>query len=163
MTDEELAGFGTIIQIHSASVSDDGNIIDIALTTTTNEFEGFVNWGQPFNVALMNENQIRLVRLSDNLSLQPIIKRYRTNTQLSLASGSVIVLGGLKEARAVNYEDKVPVLGDLPLVGRLFRSSGSKDDRKAIIYFAKVDVVDPTGRSVRTGEMVSAPGSSNTP
>lgn len=163
MTDEELAGFGTIIQIHSASVSDDGNIIDIALTTTTNEFEGFVNWGQPFNVALMNENQIRLVRLSDNLILQPIIKRYRTNTQLSLASGSVIVLGGLKEARAVNYEDKVPVLGDLPLVGRLFRSSGSKDDRKAIIYFAKVDVVDPTGRSVRTGEMVSAPGSSNTP
>lgn len=163
MTDEELAGFGTIIQIHSASVSEDGSIVDIALTTTTNEFEGFVNWGQPFNIALMNKSEIKLVRLSDNLILQPIIKRYRTNTQLSLASGSVIVLGGLKEARAVDYEDKVPVLGDLPLVGRFFRSSGSRDERKAIIYFAKVDVVDPTGRSIKTGEMVSAPGSNTNP
>lgn len=163
MTDEELAGFGTIIQIHSASVSQDGNVVDIALTTTTNEFEGFVNWGQPFNIALMNNTEIKLIRLSDNLILQPIIKRYRTNTQLSLASGSVIVLGGLKEARKVDYEDKVPVLGDLPMVGRFFRSSGERDERKAIIYFAKVDVVDPTGRSVKTGEMVSAPGSNSTP
>jgi len=58
----------------------------------------------------------------------------------------------LKEASVVRYEDKVPVLGDLPLVGRLFRSEGEQKKRKALIYFAKVDVVDPTGRDVATGE-----------
>ena len=47
------------------------------------------------------------------------------------------------------------MLGDLPLVGRLFRSEGEQKKRKALIYFAKVDVIDPTGRDVTTGERPS--------
>ena len=53
--------------------------------------------------------------------------------------------------RSVRYEDKLPVLGDLPMVGRLFRSEGEEKIRKAFLMFVKVDVVDPTGRNVGTG------------
>ena len=85
-----------------------------------------------------------------------MIKRYVENTKITLVPGTVMVMGGLKEAKQVKFEDKVPMLGDLPLVGRLFRSSGEQKIRKALIYFVKVDVVDPTGRDVRTGERPSS-------
>lgn len=158
MTEDEMAGIGTIIQVHNATISEDGSIVNLALTTTTNELEGFVNWGTPISVPMYTREEIVTMPITDNPILQPLIKRYRVNTQLSVASGSVIVMGGLKQARAVKYEDKVPVLGDLPFVGRLFRSSGAKTTRKALIYFAKVDVVDPTGRSVKTGDLIKSPG-----
>jgi general secretion pathway protein D len=63
----------------------------------------------------------------------------------------VLVIGGLKEAKTVKYEDKLPVLGDLPLVGRLFRSEGEEKVRKAFLMFVKADIVDPTGRNAETG------------
>ena len=152
MTDDEMNGFGTIIQVHNAEINADASAVTLSLTSTLNEFEGFVNWGQPIDVALWENNEVKMVRLTDNEILQPMIKRYRMNTKVTVASGSVLVLGGLKEARTVEYEDKVPVLGDLPLVGRLFRSQGKSRSRKAVLYFAKVDIVDPTGRDFQTGK-----------
>lgn len=155
MSDDELNGFGTIIQVHNAEINGDASAVTLSLTTTLNEFEGFVNWGQPIEAALWQRDDFQMVRLTDNQILQPMIKRYRINTKVTVASGSVLVLGGLKEARVIEYEDKVPVLGDLPLVGRLFRSEGSSRTRKAVLYFAKVDIVDPTGRDFQTGDKPS--------
>ncbi len=153
MSEDGIGGIGTILQVHNAEISENGRFVTLALTTTTNEFEGFVNWGTPIDSVLWSANEeIVKLRLSPNYILQPMIKRYVENTKLTVVPGTVIVMGGLKEASVVRYEDKVPVLGDLPLVGRLFRSEGEQKKRKALIYFAKVDVVDPTGRDVATGE-----------
>ena len=156
MTEDTIGGIGTILQIHSAEISENGRFITLAPTSTTNEFEGFINWGSPINGSLWSGNSsIQYFQLNPNYILQPMIKRYVENTKLTVVPGTVIVMGGLKEASVVRFEDKVPVLGDLPLVGRLFRSSGEQKKRKALIYFAKVDVVDPTGRDVATGERPS--------
>ncbi len=155
MTEEGIGGVGTIMQIHSAEVSEGGQHVTVALTTTVNEFEGFINWGSPINAVVWsadNEDNMVKLELSPNRILMPMIKRYRENTKVTVAPGTVLVLGGLKEAKMVRYEDKIPVLGDLPLVGRLFRSSGEEKVRKALLFFAKIDVVDPTGRDVKTGK-----------
>lgn len=157
MVDDAIGGFGTILQVHSAEISENGEHVTLALTTTTNEFEGFINWGSPINSAAIDgSGRIEYYQLSPNYILQPMIKRYVENTKITLVPGTVMVMGGLKEAKHVRFEDKVPVLGDLPLVGRLFRSEGEQKIRKALIYFVKVDVVDPTGRDVRTGERPSS-------
>ncbi len=154
MTEDTIGGIGTILQVHSAEISENGRFVTLALTTTTNEFEGFINWGTPINSAMWagNGGEITFFQLNPNYILQPMIKRYVENTKITVVPGSVIVMGGLKEASVVRFEDKVPVLGDLPFVGRLFRSEGEQKKRKALLYFAKVDVVDPTGRDVVTGE-----------
>jgi len=155
MTDEGVGGVGTIMQIHNAEISEGGQFVTISLTTTVNEFEGFINWGSPINAVVWsadNEDKMVKLELSPNRILMPMIKRYRENTKVTVTPGTVLVLGGLKEAKMVRYEDKIPVLGDLPLVGRLFRSSGEEKVRKALLFFAKVDVVDPTGRDVKTGK-----------
>lgn len=157
MVDDAIGGIGTILQVHSAEISESGEHVTLALTTTTNEFEGFINWGSPINSATWDgTGRVEYYQLTPNYILQPMIKRYVENTKITLVPGTVMVMGGLKEAKHVRFEDKVPVIGDLPLVGRLFRSEGEQKIRKALIYFVKVDVVDPTGRDVRTGERPSS-------
>ena len=78
------------------------------------------------------------------------------NTSVTVAPGSVLVMGGLQEAHKVKFEDKLPVLGDLPLIGRLFRSEGEEELRKAFLVFVRVDLVDPTGRDAVTRERPTA-------
>lgn len=153
VTEDSVGGVGSVVQVHSASVAPDGQHVTLALTVTLNEFEGFVNWGTPIYSYLMRaeDSHSTKVVLSENQILKPVFKRRMENTKLTVGSGSVVVIGGLKEMRSVRYEDKLPVLGDLPMVGRLFRSEGEEKIRKAFLMFVKVDVVDPTGRNVGTG------------
>ena len=156
MTEDGIGGVGTILQVHSAEISENGRYVTLALTTTVNDFEGFINWGSPiYSVAWSGDSDIQKIMLTPNHILQPMIKRYVENTKVTVVPGTVLVMGGLKEARKVRYEDKIPVLGDLPLVGRFFRSEGEEKVRKALVFFAKVDVIDPTGRDVNTGERPS--------
>ncbi len=168
MTEDGPGGVGTILQVHEAEVDESGRFVNLALTTTVTEFEGFINWGSPIQSALWTRGQaplgatelgdgrqVVMIELSPNYILKPVFKRHLTNTKLTVAPGTVLVFAGLKEAKKVRYEDKIPVLGDLPLVGRFFRSSGEENTRKVLLYFAKVDVVDPAGRDVNTGQRPS--------
>lgn len=154
MTEDSVGGVGSVVQVHEASVAPDGQHVTLALTVTINELEGFVNWGTPIHSYMMMDTSATATRLtlSENHILKPVFKRYMENTKLTVGSGSVVVIGGLKEMRTVRYEDKLPVLGDLPMVGRLFRSEGEEKIRKAFLMFVRVDVVDPTGRTIGTGE-----------
>lgn len=147
-TEESFDGIGTILQVHKAEPTPDGNSVRLAFTTVINEFEGFLDWGSPINVTMRSQKESQTVQLSENNIVQPIFKRYITNTNVNVADGGVLVLGGLREARIVRYQDKVPILGDLPLVGRFFRSEGEHKRRRALLFFAKVNIVDPTGRKI---------------
>ncbi len=170
MSEDGVGGIGTILQVHSAEMTEDGRFLNLAMTTTVTDFEGFVNWGSPIQTVLIKPQGIlgsvvnsftglnmdgsgaaRIV-LSPNYILKPIFKRHLVNNSITVAPGAVLVFAGLKDVKKIRYEDKVPVLGDLPLVGRFFRSEGEEDSRKVLLYFAKVDVVDPAGRDVRTGK-----------
>jgi general secretion pathway protein D len=54
-------------------------------------------------------------------------------------------------------EDKVPILGDLPFVGRLFKSNTKQTDTKNVIIFVTVEVVDPSGRRVSHAATAGTP------
>lgn len=158
MSEDGPGGLGPVLQVHHAEISPDGQDVTLSLTLNVNEFEGFLNWGSPIMAtSIRSQNTPKKdednkgVMLTPNQILQPIIKRYCENTKVTLRDGSVLVLGGLKQAKKVKFEDKVPVIGDLPLVGRLFRSEGEQNERKVMLILVKVDVVDPTGRGINSG------------
>ena len=158
MTEDTVGGIGTVVQVHSAEVLPDDSVT-IALTVTMNDFEGFINWGSPIESYQWIPGAtkgIQKITLSENQILKPVFKRRMENTKITVAPGSVLVMGGVQEARKVRFEDKLPVLGDLPLVGRLFRSEGEEESRKAFLLFARVDLVDPTGRDTTTGQRPTA-------
>jgi general secretion pathway protein D len=69
-------------------------------------------------------------------------------------------MGGLitEDLRKVN--DKIPVLGDIPLIGFLFRSQSERSIKKNLLIFVSAKLVDPAGKAIRsTVEASSKPAS----
>jgi general secretion pathway protein D len=123
--------------------------VDINVAPSFVEFDGFVNYGSPINSVVNGLTGANVVTLTENAILMPVFSSQRTNTQLTVADGSPIAIGGLMSDSIQNVEDKVPVLGDLPWVGRLFTSTAKQTASTAIVFLVRVELLDPTGRPYR--------------
>jgi general secretion pathway protein D len=76
----------------------------------------------------------------------PVFKRREVKTQVTIADGATMGMGGLINERIEKFEDKVPFLGSLPLVGRLFRSEGERAVKRNLMIFVTAKKVEPNGR-----------------
>ena len=124
--------------------------VDVTVNPTFTDFDGYVNYGSPINTtvqSVLGGSQVQTI--TDNAILMPVFSKQRANTQVTVADGSTIAIGGLMTSSIQNVEDKVPVLGDVPIVGRLFSSKASKPVTSAIVFLVHVELVDPTGRPYR--------------
>jgi general secretion pathway protein D len=86
--------------------------------------------------------------ITPNKILQPVFKSSKVSTSVKVWDGQTIVLGGLKQQEHNIVEDQVPILGDLPFVGRMFRTQTKQTNTKNIIIFVTVNVIDPSGQKV---------------
>jgi len=116
--------------------------IDVTLNPQIIDFDGFVNYGTPINTASGGQS----ILLTQNAILMPVFSAERLNTQLTVADGATIAIGGLMGESIQTVEDKVPVLGDIPIVGRLFTSKVRQPISTAVIFLVHVELLDPTGR-----------------
>ncbi len=151
-TEEQFNGIGATMAVHRAQLSPAGDSAVVDLTVVLNEFSGFVNWGSPILSAIANDDTIQSVPITENRILQPIFDRQMVNTSLELSTGDVVVFAALHEAKSIQFEDKVPIFGDIPYMGRLFRSSGSRTEKRVLLFFAQVSIIDPTGLDAQTGK-----------
>lgn len=126
------------------------------------DFEGFVNYGSPITAAVANDRQIEHVELTENRIDMPIFSRRYINSNPCVYDGHTIAIGGLIEDEVQKVEDKVPVFGDLPLVGRLFRSEAESHVRKNLMIFVTADVIDPFGKPLRQRQTGNAAGGAPT-
>ena len=126
------------------------NYVNITLNPSIVEFDGFVNFGSPISTTVNNAfGGFSRVTLTENQILMPVFSTKRAATHLTVADGATVVFGGLLSERIQKVEDKVPVLGDVPLLGRFFRSSSNLPVSTAIIFMVRVELMDPTGRRFR--------------
>jgi general secretion pathway protein D len=124
--------------------------VDITLEPSFSKFDGFVNYGSPIVTAVPNLlGGTDTQELTENAILMPVFSVQRSNTQLTIADGATVVFGGLMTDLIQKGEDKVPILGQLPMIGRLFSSSSSQPVTTAIIFMVQVELIDPTGRPYR--------------
>ncbi|MCX6865787.1 MAG: type II and III secretion system protein [Verrucomicrobia bacterium] len=94
--------------------------VDITLNPSLSDFDGFVNYGSPINSIVTSPlGGSRTEELTQNTILMPIFSVQRLSTQLSVTDGSTIALGGLMSERIQNVQDKVPIIGNIPVLGRL--------------------------------------------
>ncbi len=75
----------------------------------------------------------------------PIFDRREINTEITVYDGDTIVLGGVTSDVTDTIHDKIPVLGDLPLVGRLFQSRYSHAEKHNLLVFLTCKLVKPDG------------------
>jgi len=77
----------------------------------------------------------------------PYFRVREIKTQVAVADGSTVGLGGLIYDRLETYKDKVPVLGSIPLLGRLFRSEGEKSIKRNLMIFVSATQLNNNGQS----------------
>lgn len=119
--------------------------IDVALKPVMTDFDGFVNYGTPVNFVTNGTTTV----LAENPILMPVFSVKKVDTSLVIADGATVVVGGLLKESVTTFHDKTPILGNLPMVGRLFQNNGTKHISTAILFFVNVELVDPTGRPYR--------------
>jgi general secretion pathway protein D len=73
--------------------------------------------------------------ITPNVINQPIFSTRKVTTSVSVFDGQTVVLGGLMREDVQKVEDKVPLLGDIPLIGRLFRSSIDQHLKRNLVIF----------------------------
>ena len=82
---------------------------------------------------------------------QPFFKERSIDTHVSLYNGATIVMGGLITEERKSMEDKIPFLGDIPFVGRFFRSRSEWSNKRNLLIFVTARLVDPRGRQITLG------------
>jgi len=122
--------------------------VDVTLNPSFVEFDGFVNYGSPIRAAT-DVIGAGSVEITKNAILMPVFSAQKLATQLTVADGATIVIGGLMTESVKNVEDKVPVLGGLPVVGRMFSSKSRESVSTALIFLVNIELIDPTGRPYR--------------
>jgi len=117
------------------------------------DFDGFIDYGVPIRTRLQ-EGAAGSASATDPegtiLTLgtinQPVFDLRSMVTNLQVLDGQTAVLGGLIREDTQEINDKVPVLGDLPLLGRLFQSKVSERTKKNLLIFVTARLIRSNGK-----------------
>ena len=82
----------------------------------------------------------------------PSIQLIQMNTDVRVRDGQTVVLGGLLSETVNTLKDQVPMLGDLPLVGRFFRSESKATTKKNLLVFITPTLIDQAGNRLHSEE-----------
>lgn len=131
------------------TVLSDKYTIEMHMQPEVIEFEGFINYGSPINTVAIGGGGLALpqsVTLTENRIEQPVFSRRAVDTYVSIWDGQTVALGGLIREDVQKVEDKVPLLGDIPFVGRAFRSNVDQHIKRNLIIFVTARQIDPAGQ-----------------
>src|SRR5437773_5057435 len=147
--DWETRNTGVTLDVEPV-VGGDATTIDLNLVPQVVEFEGFINYGSPINaVGVQTVGAVLTtsvpIELTPNVINQPVFSTRKVTTSVSVYDGQTVVLGGLMREDVQKTEDKVPILGDIPLVGRAFRTNVEQHEKKNLVMFVTARIVTPAG------------------
>ncbi len=92
------------------------------------------------SVQLNIEQEVSNV-LGANGAVDVRFAKRQLNTSVMVNDGQMIVLGGLIDERAVESESKVPLLGDIPVLGYLFKSTNTEVQKRNLMVFIKPTII----------------------
>ncbi len=134
--------------------------IRVQVNPTIIQFDGFINYGTPISdpgdqtslpprpPGLISENVIRIPVFS---------RRSIERSTVEIRDGYTLVMGGLIQEKTDTLEEKFPILGDIPFVGRFFRSNAERSVKRNLLIFITVRIIRPNGDplNVLPGELAS--------
>jgi general secretion pathway protein D len=149
-------------------IGPDGYTIDLNLSPEVVDFDGFINYGSPIYAAAPQTTAATLAEtalnplsalnvssrfepqlLTTNTINQPVFSVRKITTNVSIWDGQTVALGGLISENVQQVNDKVPVLGDIPYAGVLFRSSVDQKIKTNLIVFVTARLMDAAGQPLR--------------
>lgn len=148
---------GVILNV-TPTVGPDGYTIDLVLVPEVSELVEWLQYGSTVSIprldaltGLFTGDQTFTFNIP-----QPVFSSRNVTTSIVIWDGQTVVMGGLIREDLVKVKDKVPFLGDIPLLGRLFRSEGEYSRKKNLLIFVTARLVDPSGKPINRGGPVEA-------
>ena len=144
--DWEEYDLGVVLKV-TPVVDVESNTIDLDLQPEITKFLGYDNYLVGINAYESGGNNVsQLFGNSEELiARMPYFEKRSIQTQVTISDGSTVVMGGLVDERTETFRDQVPFLGDIPYVGRFFRSEGSRNQKKNLVITVKATQVDDRG------------------
>ncbi|NBV52758.1 MAG: hypothetical protein EBR83_04400 [Verrucomicrobia bacterium] len=134
---------GVTLEVTPTVANDDS--IGLNLKPKVTEFEGFVEYGGT-SIAISGSTTVSV----PSGFFQPIFSTREVTTDVTVFDGATVVIGGLTREEVKTVDDKVPVLGSIPLIGAAFRSSGKTIQKKSLMVFVTANLVSAGGATLRS-------------
>jgi len=122
------------------TVEEDDYSISLDLNPRVTEFDGFVEYGGP-SVAISGSTTVNV----PSGFYQPIFSVRDISTKVTIWDGATLIMGGLTREEVKKVNDKVPVVGDIPVLGRLFKSKGESAQKRNLLIFVTANLLSPGG------------------
>jgi len=142
----------TVQQIETGPILDvvpvvlsDGYTINLTLIPSLTDFNGY---DTPPNIPNVTSglNVVQLPVVLPDFTVRQVV------TTVNVWDNQTVVIGGLISSQVQSQKDKVPVLGDIPLMGRLFQSQSKTTLRKNLMIFVTATIVDQAGNRVHNDD-----------
>ena len=104
------------------------------------------------NVRTLVETEISQLDPAVSVAGAPGLLTRRAQTQVNVRSGETIVISGLLSSESSTDVDKVPGIGNLPIIGNFFRSRSRRSAVTELVIFVTPEVIEPEGSALATRE-----------
>jgi len=139
----ETREVGVILEV-MPEVSPEGQMINLTLSPEVVSEPTWRNYGSSYTSYDPNGNPV-----TQELNMeQPFFHTRHLRTNLLIYNGATVVMGGMITEVRRDVDDKIPLLGDIPILGRLFRSRYESSEKRNLLIFVTARLVDPSGRAL---------------
>ena len=129
------------------NTSDNIQFVDVgvrlAVTPEINRV-GFVTLKVKPEVSNADATKTVVLKNSDGSTrtVVPYVTTSEAETSVLVKDGTTVIIGGLMKDTLVNHKEKVPFLGDMPLIGKLFSSNGKTKEKTELVILLTPHIID---------------------
>ena len=128
-------------------VTGDNSRVLLELEPSFIDFEGFINYGTPIYSAFAASTYGgQTLILTNNINQPVFIRRDLTLPAVEVSDGYTLLLGGLLREDIQKIDEKVPILGDIPIFGRGFQGKTEQAIKKNTLIFVTPRILDVSGQ-----------------
>jgi general secretion pathway protein D len=139
----QMMEFGPVLDVLPYVLSD-GYTINLTLIPSVTEF---ADYDTP--------PQVPSSTVSSVVTVPTVLPRFTVRqvlTTVNIWDNQTVVLGGLISSKTTSMKSKLPIVGDLPLVGKLFQSTTKQSQKKNLMIFVTATIVDPAGNRMHSDD-----------
>ncbi|MFH1066575.1 MAG: hypothetical protein V1746_01540, partial [bacterium] len=134
---------GVCLKVMVQEINPESRLIDLKFENIeVVEFDGFIDYGNP--IVTMKESGEQET-LAESSALQPVFSTRRASADIQLMDGQTLVMGGFIKDDVQKVKDKVPVLGDVPLLGKLFQSKSNQSVKRNLMILSTATLLHLDG------------------
>ncbi len=127
-------------------VSTDNYTIDLSLEPVVQDFDSWIDYSSPIDPQQLYQG----VKM-------PVITARTIQTSVRSFDGETVIMGGVFKDETTKIDDSIPILGDMPLVGRLFQSEAEEASKTNLLIFTTVQLIRADGTPLRPSKYNGVP------